>query len=112
MRKNIGAGSKKERPPKSAPAKSQADKALGMTQGITRRDFLNATLIGSGALLLSSRSPALVLSTGPHPPTIPTVDEWTGYGGVGDYANSNGNTKNYFREWMKLAVSKWRGISP
>jgi spermidine dehydrogenase len=58
------------------------DKALGMDQKICRRDFLNSTLLASGSVLLGSLSPRQLLAR----------DEWTGYGGVGDYANSNGNT--------------------
>jgi spermidine dehydrogenase len=60
----------------------QSDPALGMNQRICRRDFLNSTLLASGSMLLSSLSPRQLLAR----------DEWTGYGGVGDYASSNGNT--------------------
>jgi len=61
---------------------SQAgDESLGMDASITRRDFLGSTLLASGAALLSQRTPAQ------------TADEFTGYGGLGDYANSNGNTR-------------------
>src|SRR5258708_1887200 len=63
----------------------RADKALGMDPGITRRDFLNASLLASGGLLLNPVSPAELLAT-------KSDDDWTGYGGIGDYANSNGNT--------------------
>src|SRR5258708_14705043 len=63
----------------------RADKALGMDQGITRRDFVNASLLASGGLLLNPVSPADLLAA-------KTDDDWTGYGGIGDYANSNGNT--------------------
>jgi spermidine dehydrogenase len=65
------------------------DKALGMESGITRRDFLNGTLLGSGVLLLNSASPVRLLA---GTAATPSGDDWTGYGGVGDYANSNGNT--------------------
>jgi len=58
------------------------DRALGLGQPISRRDFLNSTLIASGALLTSGVSPAQLLSQ----------EDWTGYGGVGDYSSSNGNT--------------------
>ncbi|HEX7362213.1 MAG TPA: NAD(P)-binding protein [Bryobacteraceae bacterium] len=53
-----------------------------MDQRICRRDFLNSTLLASGASLLGSLSPQQLLAK----------DEWTGYGGVGQYADSNGNT--------------------
>jgi spermidine dehydrogenase len=69
------------------PVNSHDDKTLGMQQSITRRDFLNATLLASGSLLLSPVSPSqLLASSAPE-------DDWTGYSGVGDYANSNGNTR-------------------
>jgi len=66
--------------------RSGNDRALGMEQGITRRDFLNASLLASGGLLLNGASPASLLAA------KQADDDWTGYGGVGDYANSNGNT--------------------
>jgi spermidine dehydrogenase len=65
-----------------------------MNRDITRRDFLNGTLLGSGALLLHSNSPAQLLAQAAANES--TDDEWTGYGGVGDYANSNGNTAAVF----------------
>ncbi|MFZ0884249.1 MAG: FAD/NAD(P)-binding protein, partial [Candidatus Acidiferrales bacterium] len=58
------------------------DKLLGMDQAISRRDFLNAGLLASGGLLMTSASPLQLLPE----------DDWTGYGGVGDYSRSNGNT--------------------
>jgi spermidine dehydrogenase len=69
------------------------DRTLGMQQEITRRDFLNASLLATGGLLLNPISPAEILQAkttnqGINPPD----DDWTGYGGVGDYARSNGNT--------------------
>ena len=59
------------------------DHALGMDAAITRRDFLGSALLASGTLLLDGLTPAQLLAAN---------DEWTGYGGVGDYAASNGNT--------------------
>jgi spermidine dehydrogenase len=55
---------------------------LGMDEKISRRDFVNGTLVAAAGLFL------------PHRPPGPTwlEDEWTGYGGVGDYSRSNGNT--------------------
>ena len=63
--------------------------ALGRDPDITRRDFLNATLLASGGLLLSPASPLDLLQA---KAASNFEDDWTGYGGVGDYANSNGNT--------------------
>jgi spermidine dehydrogenase len=68
---------------------SRAEKSLGMQQDITRRDFLNASLLASGGALLESVSPAQLLAQAANQSQ---TDDWTGYGGVGDYANSNGNT--------------------
>jgi len=67
--------------------KDRSDKALGMNQRICRRDFLNSTLLASGSLLLESLTPQQLLAR----------DDWTGYGGVGDYADSNGNTLEVMR---------------
>ena len=58
------------------------DKALGLNQPICRRDFLNSTLLAAGSVLLGPLSPKQLLAE----------EDWTGYGGVGDYAKSNGNT--------------------
>ena len=63
------------------------DRALGMDAPITRRDFLGSTLLASGATLLAERAPAEMLAVSS------SSDELTGYGGVGDYASSNGNTR-------------------
>lgn len=51
---------------------------------ITRRDFLGSTLLASGSALLGPLSPRELLAA--------RGDDWTGYGGVGDYATANGNT--------------------
>jgi len=50
---------------------------------ITRRDFVNGVLVGTGASLLGMPAPLRAQGL---------TDAWTGYGGVGDYAGSNGNT--------------------
>jgi spermidine dehydrogenase len=60
------------------------DGELGLNEPITRRDFLNASLLGAGAALLHLPAPARLGAQSFH--------EWTGPGGVGDYARSNGNT--------------------
>jgi spermidine dehydrogenase len=50
---------------------------------ITRRDFLGTTLLGSGAALLSHATPFDILTD---------KEAFNGYGGVGEYSRSNGNT--------------------
>src|SRR5438270_10264597 len=62
---------------------SADDEALGMNTPITRRDFLGSSLLASGAILLGPATPAEIVAS---------KDEFTGYGGVGEYARSNGNT--------------------
>jgi spermidine dehydrogenase len=47
-----------------------------------RRDFLNSTLLASGAALLTGATPLELLAE----------SDWTGFSGTGDYARSNGNT--------------------
>ena len=76
---------------RSRRANCRDDKALGMESEITRRDFLNASLLASGGVLLNPVSPAQLLAKTQGNRTS-ADDEWTGYGGIGDYASSNGNT--------------------
>jgi spermidine dehydrogenase len=58
------------------------DERLGMNDPISRRDFINGTLAAGAGMLLGGRAHA----------ALPPEDEWTGYGGIGDYRHSNGNT--------------------
>ena len=59
-----------------------------MTREITRRDFLNAALIGAGAALLQLPAPIRLFAQ---------TNSWDGDGGVGDYAASHGNTESVVR---------------
>jgi spermidine dehydrogenase len=79
--------------PVSPPPDSQSDRTLGLDRDISRRDFLNATLLASGSALLAARSPGELWAE-TSPPPNPAPDDWTGYGGIGDYAGSNGNTRS------------------
>jgi len=58
-------------------------RSLGTNARITRRDFIGSTLLASGSVLLGNASPVEL---------IKNRDELTGYGGVGEYSSSNGNT--------------------
>jgi len=60
---------------------------------ITRRDFLGSTLLASGAALLSGSTPMEMLPAG---------EDWTGYGGVGEYSSSNGNTLEVLQAGHKM----------
>jgi len=51
--------------------------ALGMDHDITRRDFMNATLLASGGTALSGLTPYQIMAQ-------MGKDNWTGYGAVGD----------------------------
>lgn len=68
------------------------DHAIGMDASITRRDFLGSTLLASGAGLLEGLSPAQLLAMAGGQSAARQSDDWTGYGGVGEYSRSNGNT--------------------
>ena len=52
-----------------------------MNDPISRRDFLNGVLFTGASLALHGKAPS-----------ISPADAFNGYGGVGDYAHSNGNT--------------------
>jgi spermidine dehydrogenase len=72
------------------------DRSLGMDAEVTRRDFLGSTLLASGAGLLGGWSPADFLAERRKQRGDPSHsgqnDDWTGFGGVGEYSSSNGNT--------------------
>ena len=59
-------------------------------QGITRRDFVNGVAMGVGSALLGRPAPAFARPAVPQTPSLGL--DWYGYGGVGDYASSHGNT--------------------
>lgn len=72
---------------------SSQDRTLGLDASITRRDFVGSSLVGAGAALLGAAAPALSIGAGRTPAVAHGLtSEWTGFGGVGDYARSNGNT--------------------
>ena len=86
-------------------ADESGDAPLGMDSSITRRDFLGATLLASGAQLLHPFSPAQLLAQQPNAFLPGTTEDWNGYGGVGEYANSNGNTWEVLSAGHKLRDS-------
>jgi spermidine dehydrogenase len=58
---------------------------------VTRRDFLNGALLGVGSALLGRAAPGVAQSA--FASASPSLDaDWYGYGGVGDYRFSHGNT--------------------
>ena len=78
------------------------DRALGMSGEITRRDFLGSTLLASGAALLDGLTPAQLLAQ---------KDDWTGYGGVGEYSRSNGNTFEVMQAGHKMRDGAYDALS-
>src|SRR5256885_5030638 len=64
------------------------DKILGLHEPISRRDFLDGTLMASAGMLTAAACP-LSLGAQVNPQTSPG---WAGYTGEGDYKNSAGNT--------------------
>jgi len=60
---------------------------VGFGPHITRRDFLNGALLGLGGAVLGCR-PAPARRSAPQA----LAPDWYGYGGVGDYRFSHGNT--------------------
>jgi spermidine dehydrogenase len=72
------------------------DQHLGLNAEITRRDFIGATAIGAGAGLLAMAAPYAARAQAPAPgapwPPRDLGADWSGPGGLGDYASSNGNT--------------------
>lgn len=67
----------------ATPSFDSEERDLGLDTPITRRDFLDASLLAAGTVLLNRRAPAEQL-----PANNPA---WEGFGGVGDYARSHGN---------------------
>ena len=66
-------------------------------RNITRRDFTGGVLLGVGTSLLGMAAPSVAWgdaqpSARPNWPPRGLGPEWTGPGGLGDYAPSNGNT--------------------
>lgn len=69
---------------------------------ITRRDFLNAMLLGTGASLLSLPAPSRLFAS---------MLAGSGYGGVGDYALSPGNTEEIIRIFQNIERGKYLSLS-
>ena len=67
---------------------------------IIRRDFLNQTLLGAGAALLKMPAPAAAARA--------ERDTFTGYGGVGDYALSNGDPWSVVSAGHRLTKEQFR----
>ena len=70
-----------------------SSKGVDLPSGITRRDFVNSLLVGTGAALCNAPAPfGARAATDELLPEPDLGSDWYGYGGVGDYADSHGNT--------------------
>ena len=65
------------------------DNILGMTEAISRRDFLDGMLMASTAVAVGAACPFALGAQSPQ--QFPAG--WTGYSGEGDYKGSAGNTE-------------------
>lgn len=71
---------------------------------MTRRDFMNGVLIGSGAAAYAAPAPGQSGNAAPNP-------AWTGYGGVGDYRDANGNTWDVVTNAHKIRAGAFDNLS-
>ena len=58
------------------------DDRLGMNEPISRRDFVNGAVVAGASLFFRGQTSA----------SVSPGDAFNGYGGIGDYRGSNGNT--------------------
>jgi spermidine dehydrogenase len=86
---------------------SRDDRLLGLDQDVTRRDFLNAVLVGAGSGLVLRPRAAAAQWDGPG-----AEDLWYGYGGVGDYAPSHGNTPEVVRVAHEMRDGRFDRAAP
>jgi spermidine dehydrogenase len=79
------------------------DKILGLSENISRRDFLDGALLASTGVLASSVCP--------FPLGAQQADQvsagWTGYTGEGDYAGSAGNTEQVLQNAHAVRDGKY-----
>jgi len=69
---------------------------------ITRRDFLNGALLGAGAFLLELPAPLRLFAQ---------TSQGEGFGGIGDYASSNGNTAAVIKAFMAIENGDYTSLS-
>ena len=69
---------------------------------VTRRDFLNGMLLGTGALLLELPAPLKLFAQS---------QTGYGFGGTGDYATSNGNTSAVISAFQAIQNGEYRSVS-
>ena len=82
------------------------DKALGLNEPITRRDFLDGVLLGSSGMLIAAACPFPLLAQAPSTSQGSWVG-WTGYSGEGDYKDSAGNTEQVVQNAHQVRDGKF-----
>lgn len=85
---------------------------------ITRRDFVNSALIGSGVSLLTACAPKPAADVAgkaaagrAYPPAAAPGSDWYGFGGVGDYASSHGNTPEMIANAHHIRHGKFDNVA-
>lgn len=73
-----------------------------MTIRVTRRDFLNGILLGTGAFLLELPAPLRLFAQS---------QPGYGFGGIGDYASSNGNTSAVISAFQTIQNGDYKSIN-
>ena len=79
----------------------------GKNLTITRRDFVNGVLIAAGSTLLYSHAPLSAQTT----LSTELGDAWYGFGGIGDYALSHGNTPEVVTRAHEIADGYYNTVS-
>lgn len=86
---------------------SAADRELGLDRPITRRDFVNSVAVGTGAALLAQHAPLLAQTADSASPQFDAA-AFDGFGGVGEYARSNGNTWQVLQDAHSLRDGRYK----
>jgi len=73
-----------------------------MTIRITRRDFLNGMVLGTGAVLLELPAPLRLFAQS---------NPGYGFSGIGDYASSNGNTAAVINAFQAIENGDYTSLS-
>jgi spermidine dehydrogenase len=93
--------------------KSNDQQRLGFGTRITRRDFVGGAMLGTGIGLLDMPAPASATVHDAPPNTAAPLGvgpEWTGPGGLGDYAESNGNTHAVVNSAHSIAHGRYDAL--
>ena len=93
--------------------KDGVKESMTLPDSVTRRDFVAGTLLGVGGSLLTASAPGFIRSA--HAQSSSAYElvgpDWTGPGGVGDYATSNGNTHEVVNAAHSLRDGHWQSLS-